>query len=89
MQALPLPRVYPSRAPVLSCAHFLAPATQAINLVILRTFTFDVLRMSVDVGHDCDTTVTSQSYCRSCTKQVPGTVTAKEGRLKSEFVFFH
>ena len=39
--------------------------------------------------HDCDTAVTSQSYCRSCTKQVPGTVTAKEGRLKSEFVFFH
>ena len=44
----------------------------------------------IDVGHDCDTTVTSQSYCRSCTKQVPGTtVTAKEGRLKSEFAFFH
>ena len=43
----------------------------------------------IDVAHDCDTTVTSQSYCSSCTKQVPGRVTAKEGRLKSEFAFFH
>ena len=50
---------------------------------------FDVGWEKIDVGHDCDTTVTSQSYCRSFTKQVPGTVTAKEGRLKSEFVFFH
>ena len=58
VQALPLPRVYPSRAPVLSCAHFLAPATQAINLVILRTFTFDDLRMSVGRKLMLVTTVT-------------------------------
>ena len=58
VQALPLPRVYPSRAPVLSCAHFLAPATQGINLVILRTFTFDDLRMSVGRELMLVTTVT-------------------------------